>query len=107
MSDPTTAAPADARIFIYGLDASGAPCPEGYYATDGRTVYLMPPTGEMIAGWRYATQAEVDRAAPAQGMCPRAPAELIANCDPCPSDREGGLPCMTAGHAPLHGPLVG
>ena len=88
---------ADARIFRYDLDAAGKPCAEGYYATDGRTLYLMPPTAELWSNpstsdgkhiyLRLATQAEVDKLHPANGMCLPAHAEHIANCDPSPSDR--------------------
>lgn len=49
------------RIERFDLDANGKPCSEGYYATDGRTVYLMPPTAEMADGLRLATREEVDR----------------------------------------------
>lgn len=77
------------KIERYDLDAAGKQCTEGYYATDGRTVYLIPPTGELHASGpfalRLATRAEVDAAK----SFPPAPAEYIANCDPCPSDRTG------------------
>lgn len=51
------------KIEKIGLDAAGKPCPEGYYAHDGRDVVLMPPTAEMAPGLRLATQVEVDAAA--------------------------------------------
>lgn len=73
----------DGRICRYDLDAAGKQCAEGYYATDGRTLYLMPPTGEMAPGLRLATADEVARG----GHVP-ANAEQIANCDPSPSDRK-------------------
>jgi hypothetical protein len=79
-------------ITIYGKDAAGNDCPEGYYATDGRTLYLMPPTAELVKEGAYAlrlaTQDEVTRLHPAQGGCRAASAEHIANCDPTPSDRK-------------------
>lgn len=78
-------------IYRYDLDANGKPCAEGYYATDGRTLYLMPPTAELWAGpdtadgkhkWlRLATQAEVDAAA----RVVAASVEHIANCEAKPS----------------------
>lgn len=64
------------KIERFDLDAAGKPCSEGYYATDGRTLYLMPPTAEMAAGLRLATQAEVDR-----GGAVQASLEHIANAE--------------------------
>lgn len=73
------------KIERFDLDASGKPCSEGYYAVGPRGLILMPPTGEMAAGLRLATQAEVDTAL-ARGPIAQATAECIANCDPAPSD---------------------
>lgn len=67
---------ADGRIWRDDLDAQGRICHEGYYAHDGRTLYLMPPTAEMAAGLRLATQAEVDR-----GGAVQASIEHIANAE--------------------------
>lgn len=73
----------DTAIVRYDLDANGKQCAEGYYAHDGRGLVLMPPTAEMAAGLRLATQSEVDR-----GGARQANAEDCANCDPSPSDRK-------------------
>lgn len=62
------------KIVKLGKDAQDRDCPEGYYATDGRTLYLMPPTAELAAGLRLATQDEVDR-----GGAVQASLEHIAN----------------------------
>lgn len=64
------------RIERFDLDAAGKPACEGYYATDGRTLYLMPPTAELAAGLRLATQDEVDR-----GGAVQASLEHIANAE--------------------------
>lgn len=88
------------RIERHDLDAAGKQCCEGYYATDGRTVYLMPPTAELWSNpstsdgkhiyLRLATRAEVDRAREIVA----ATAEHCANCDPCPSDRKPDAPAI-------------
>lgn len=74
----------DSKIWRDDLDAAGKPCHEGFYAVEVKSgrLLLMPPTAELAAGLRIATQAEVDR-----GGAVAADASHIANCDPCPSDR--------------------
>ncbi len=49
------------KIERFDLDCNGKQCSEGYYALgpNGQLV-LIPPTGGMIDGWRYATQKEID-----------------------------------------------
>jgi hypothetical protein len=78
------------KIEIFGKDAADKPCSEGYYATDGRTLYLMPPTAELADGLRLATQDEVDALHPKQGGCTPATAAHIRDYDPTPSDRKAG-----------------
>lgn len=66
----------ESKIWRDDLDAAGKPCHEGYYAVEvksGRLV-LMPPTAEMAAGLRLATQDDADR-----GGAVQASLEHIAN----------------------------
>ena len=65
------------KIERFDLDTAGKPCSEGYYAHDGRSIVLMPPTATMAAGLRLATQAEVDA-----GGCRPANLEDCDNASP-------------------------
>lgn len=80
MSTTEVSEPADARIYREDLDAQGRVCREGYYATDGRTLYLMPPTAELQTEGahvlRLATADEVSG-----GGCVPAQLEHIANAE--------------------------
>lgn len=62
---PPAPAPTAAKIERFDLDRQKRPHCEGYYAVaPSGELLLVPPPAELLAGYRLATQAEVDAGKP-------------------------------------------
>ncbi len=68
------------KIERFDLDAQGKKCSEGYYVMTPTGLILVPPTGGLKKGFRFATQLEVDagKARPAALEEIEIPADAIA-----------------------------